>query len=90
VGEHGEPSGREDEDDYDLLTFGEAGARLTQVIGEQRDLLERLRAAQASDAEIAVAEGRLADLQNAVERNSRRRIDPDTFRDFFGYDPAEK
>jgi hypothetical protein len=45
-----QPLTREAEDDYDLLTFGEAGARLDHEIRVQRARLASLRDAAARNA----------------------------------------
>jgi len=74
---------REEEDDHDLLTYGEAGVRLKQEIALQR---ERVEAARAQGAEaLAKAERRLDLLLDAVGRHAGNRIDADNFEKFFGY-----
>lgn len=74
---------REEEDDYDLLTYGEAGVRLKQEVDIQRD---RVEAARAEGAEaLAKAEHRLALLLDAAKRQRTSRISPENFEKFFGY-----
>ena len=73
-----------DEDDHDLLTFGEAGERLRIEIGAAAAELERLRDT-ASPAEIEKAGGRLEALRAAANRNSAQPINDANFERFFGY-----
>jgi len=74
---------REEEDDYDLLTYGEAGVRLKQEIDLQRGRVEAARAAGGD--ELARAEQRLVVLLEAAQRQQTNRIDADNFEKFFGY-----
>ncbi|WP_024795307.1 hypothetical protein [Tomitella biformata] len=78
---------REEEDDHDLLTFGEAGARLS---GEVAELVARVRKLEAEggagEEELDDARGRLADLRAAAERNARHPINDANFARFFGYE----
>src|SRR5699024_7287123 len=74
---------REDEDDHDLLTYGEAGVRLQQEIFEQRKRVEDLKAGGGQSLESA--RERLARLEDAFERNARQPINDETFEKFFGY-----
>jgi hypothetical protein len=68
---------RPDDDDYDLLTFGEAGARLQQEVNKERrrlqELEERARSAPSDELATAVAavRARLDALQEAQVRNSK-------------------
>lgn len=78
---------REDEDDHDLLTYGEAGFRLHEAVREQRELVEG-RVAAGDDAGAAVARARLEAFESAVERNRRQPINDENFEKFFGY-PGE-
>jgi hypothetical protein len=75
--------GREatDEEDYDLLTYSEAGTRLDQEINRQRALLARLE----DDSSSAAARERLTALEESRERNQRRAINDENFERFFGY-----
>jgi hypothetical protein len=80
---------REDEDDHDLLTYGEAGARLEAEVGMQRDRVSALTAAGPSD-ELDQATARLTALEEAAERNRRQPINDDNFERFFGYKGSAK
>src|ERR1700733_11541774 len=73
-----------DEDDHDLLTFGEAGERLRLEIAaaarkgqdpQQSGPIEALEKAQA----------RLEALRSAAARNSAQPINDANFEKFFGY-----
>jgi hypothetical protein len=85
---HGRPE-REDENDHDLLTYGEAGARLETEVRRQRDLVAALVAAGPSD-ELERATARLAALEEAAGRNRRQPINDDNFEQFFGYKGTAK
>lgn len=65
---------RPDDDDYDLLTFGEAGARLVEEVRRQRRLIESLSESGASPDELAKAEARLVALIAAQDRNRKPSI----------------
>lgn len=89
----GVPAGtvRDDEDDYDLLTFGEAGVRLDaeiRALAGEVALLEAagLEAAGKEPAQLAKARERLAQLRDAAARNSRQPITDENFARFFGYE----
>ena len=77
---------RPDEDDHDLLTFGEAGARLEIEI---RTIGARLRALEGAlprdEAAIGQARARLAALEDSAERNRAQPINDENFEKFFGY-----
>jgi hypothetical protein len=82
---------RDDEDDYDLLTFGEAGVRLDaeiRALAGEVALLEAagLEAAGKEPAQLAKARERLAQLRDAAARNSRQPITDENFARFFGYE----
>jgi hypothetical protein len=82
-----EPLSRDDEDDYDLLTFGEAGARLGQEIRVLRTRIEEIEQRQSPDqGELAAARARLAALRDAATRNARQPITDENFTKFFGYE----
>lgn len=83
------PVERDDEADHDLLTYGEAGARLVEEVRRQRDLVARLTAAGPS-GELDRAAARLAALEEAAERNRRQPINDDNFERFFGYKGTAK
>jgi hypothetical protein len=71
---------RDDEQDHDLLTYGEVRVRLHEEIAREHDRLPQL-----GNAEAALVEKRIAALRAAVERNGRRRINDEHFERFFGY-----
>ena len=77
---------REDEDDYDLLTFGEAGVRLDAEIRALAGEVATLEAAEEEPAQLAKARARLAQLRDAAARNSRQPITDENFARFFGYE----
>ena len=74
---------RPDDDDHDLLTYGEAGARLHEEIEWQQQHLARLRADGAPGVE--EAQKRLKLLLDTAERNARQPINDENFERFFGY-----
>ena len=77
---------RPDDDDHDLLTFGEAGARLEIEIRTVRARLRDLQGEQPrDDAAIKEAADRLAALQEGAERNRAQPINDENFENFFGY-----
>jgi hypothetical protein len=80
------PVERPDEDDHDLLTFGEAGARLEIEIRTMRSRLRELESAAPRD-ETAVrkAKARLSALEEGAKRNRAQPINDKNFEKFFGY-----
>ena len=77
---------RPEDDDHDLLTFGEAGARLEIEIRTLRARLRELEAASPRDeAAIARTAARLTGLQESAERNAAQPINDENFERFFGY-----
>jgi hypothetical protein len=81
---------RPDDEDYDLLTYGEAGARLAQEIRQETERLTELQSAGGDDVEIAAAQRRLAELEAAVRRQQAAASEAADFTRFFGYDPKAK
>jgi hypothetical protein len=77
---------REEEQDLDLLTYGEAGVRLHEEVAAQRRLVVDLEAAGNPGADKARA--RLEILEDAAQRNQRQPINDDNFERFFGYKGA--
>jgi hypothetical protein len=73
-----------DEDDHDLLTFGEASERLRLEINAAATEVERLQAAD-DPAELRRGEQRLAALRGAARRNAAAPINDANFEKFFGY-----
>jgi hypothetical protein len=73
-----------DEDDHDLLTFGEAGERLRLEIAAAAREVERLTRAGPVEA-LEKAQDRLDALRSAAARNSAQPINDANFEKFFGY-----
>jgi hypothetical protein len=80
-----EPAGRVNEDDHDLLTFGEAGARLRESIAQTRTQIAELEANAGDCGSLERAQDRLAKLEDSAARNSAQPINDETFEKFFGY-----
>jgi hypothetical protein len=81
---------RPDDDDYDLLTFGEAGARLIEEIAKEKRQLTDLEAARGDAAALGKVRQRISDLEAAAERQRDAAVERADFTKFFGYDPKEK
>jgi hypothetical protein len=81
-----EDSAREkvDEDDHDLLTFGEASERLRLEVAAAAREVTRLQQDGPVDA-LEKAEARLEALRSAAARNSAQPINDANFEKFFGY-----
>lgn len=80
------PAARErlDEDDHDLLTFGEAGERLRlEIAAAERDVVHL----EQTDSAVGLskARARLEALRAAAKRNSAHPINDENFEKFFGY-----
>jgi hypothetical protein len=73
-----------DEDDHDLLTFGEAGERLRVEISTTAACVADLQRLGDRDA-LARATARLAALRAAAQRNTADPINDANFESFFGY-----
>jgi hypothetical protein len=73
-----------DEDDHDLLTFGEAGERLRLEIAAAAREVQRLKSSGPVDA-LEKAQARLEALRSAATRNSAQPINDANFEKFFGY-----
>jgi flagellar biosynthesis chaperone FliJ len=88
-----EPAGQQPaaEQDYDLLTYHEAGSRLDHEIAmRQRTIAELLaQAVDQTDPRLAANQERLSALLAARERNRRKAINDENFERFFGY-PAPR
>ncbi|MCW2945700.1 MAG: hypothetical protein JWR24_2417 [Actinoallomurus sp.] len=77
---------RPEDDDHDLLTFGEAGARLEIEIRETRALVRELEeGSPRDDAALERARARLRALEEGAERNRAQPINDANFERFFGY-----
>ena len=73
-----------DEDDHDLLTFGEAGERLRlEIAAAAREVQDRQQSGPVEALEKAQA--RLEALRSAAARNSAQPINDANFEKFFGY-----
>jgi len=84
--ETGKPHRRKrDEDDHDLLTFGEAGQRLRLEIRAAQARVAEIEAAGRHAADLREARARLSALREAAQRNSAQPINDDNFENFFGY-----
>jgi hypothetical protein len=73
-----------DEDDHDLLTFGEAGERLRLEIAAAAQEVQGLRQSGPVEA-LEKAQARLEALRSAAARNSAQPINDANFEKFFGY-----
>ena len=78
--------GREEEDDQDLLTFGEVRARVTEELDKERGHLAELERSGASEPLLAATRTRIEQLIAAAERNSRG-ASRASFVEFFGFEP---
>jgi hypothetical protein len=84
------PAERPDADDYDLLTYGEAGARLVEEIARERRRLNQLQAAGADGGQLASVRQRIGDLREAADRQQAAAAERADFERFFGYDPKAR
>jgi hypothetical protein len=73
-----------DEDDHDLLTFGEAGERLRLEIAAATREVHGPRQSGPIEA-LEKAQARLEALRSAAARNSAQPINDANFEKFFGY-----
>ena len=73
-----------DEDDHDLLTFGEAGERLRLEIAAAAREVQRLTPSGPVET-LEKAQARLEALRSAAARNSAQPINDANFEKFFGY-----
>ncbi|MBE1552077.1 hypothetical protein GGC64_006164 [Mycobacterium sp. OAS707] len=73
-----------DEDDHDLLTFGEAGERLRLEVAAAANEVERLQQSGSAD-DLDKARARLQALRSAAARNRAQPINDANFEKFFGY-----
>jgi cell division FtsZ-interacting protein ZapD len=81
---------RPDDDDYDLLTYGEAGVRLRLEIDRQESRLADLSERAGVDQdELENARQRLADLREAALRHETQRVTSADFERFFGYSSGQ-
>ncbi|WP_084670837.1 hypothetical protein [Sporichthya polymorpha] len=80
---------RLDEDDHDLLTYGEVAARLSEEIAAEARRLEEWKARVAAGESVTEARDRCAErlrgLREAMDRNRRQPITDANFERFFGF-----
>jgi hypothetical protein len=85
---------RPPDDDHDLLTYGEVGARISEEIALQRAELaaleERLGAGEDVAGAVERSRLRLERLREAGRRNARQPITDANFEKFFGYQGVAK
>jgi len=82
---------RPEDEDYDLLTYGEVAARLSEVLAEERRRLDELRAATPTDVAAAAAqEMRIAELIAGRERYAQQSATAETFMKRFGLQPRSR
>ena len=72
-------------EDFDLLTFGEARARLAEEIDAERDRLAALQSAEADESLVAASQARLEALSAGLRRNRAGRITPENAAELFGH-----
>jgi hypothetical protein len=72
-------------EDFDLLTFGEARARLAEEIDAERNRLAALQAAEADESLVAASQARLEALSAGLKRNRAGRITQENAAEFFGH-----
>lgn len=80
---------RDDKDDHDLLTYGEAGVRLHEEIDALKKQLRVLIDEGDVQAQAKI-QARLTVLEGARDRNSRQPINEENFEKFFGYKGVPK
>jgi hypothetical protein len=80
----GAARGKVDEDDHDLLTFGEAGERLRLEIAAAQADLDQVQMS-GTTVDIERASTRLTALRAAAKRNAAQPINDENFEKFFGY-----
>lgn len=89
--EEREMAERPDTEDYDLLTYGEVGARMSESLaGEQRALRELRSAAAPDPAAIKAAEARIAQLTEAAARYRDQSRTAEAFMRRFGLPPRRR
>ena len=82
---------RPEDEDYDLLTYGEVAARLSEVIAEERRQLADLQAATPPDpALVAAQDARIADLLAARQRYAEQAETAEAFVKRFGLPPRPR
>jgi hypothetical protein len=85
------PVERPEDDDYDLLTYGEAAARLDELLREERVTLAALKADPSATADqISGQERRIALLQDSDTRYREHAETADRFMQMFGLTPRKR
>jgi hypothetical protein len=79
------------DDDYDLLTYGEVAARLSELLAEERQRLADLHAdAGSSPTAIAAQQARIAELEAGRERYAHQAATAEMFVKRFGLTPRQR
>jgi len=85
------PTERADDDDYDLLTYGEAGARLAELLNTERQRLDELSATPGADPkEVEALRKRIELLRSSADRYRQHSASADKFTETFGFDPRPR
>jgi uncharacterized small protein (DUF1192 family) len=86
VTQSGPREGRPDTDDYDLLTYGEASARLTALLAAEQERLAALLAQDNPERRlIDQLETRIALLKSSDARYRRQSLSAEVFTERFGF-----
>jgi hypothetical protein len=81
-------TGRPESDDSDLLTYGEASARLTELLATERDNLVTLsRQPHPDPARVSQLEQRIALLESSRARYRQQSLSGEDFVQRFGFTP---
>jgi hypothetical protein len=88
VSEPDAQAGRPESEDYDLLTYGEASARLTELLATERDNLAMLSRETHPDAtRVKQLEQRIALLESSRARYRQQSLSGEDFVQRFGFTP---
>jgi hypothetical protein len=83
-------AGRPESDDYDLLTYGEAAARLAELLVAERETLAALtRQAHPDRTRIHQLEQRIALLESSDARYRQQSLTAKAFTQRFGFTPRD-
>jgi hypothetical protein len=81
-------AGRPESDDYDLLTYGEASARLTELLATERDNLATLsRQSHPDPTRVSQLKQRIALLESSRARYRQQSLSGEDFVQRFGFTP---
>jgi hypothetical protein len=84
-------AGRPDSDDYDLLTYAEASARLAELLAAEKEHLVAMTAnADPDGAAIDRLKQRIALLESSGERYRLQSLSADAFTRRFGFTPRKQ